>query len=151
MLNTLQFNVGFENIAPNPRVDYALNTSLKTLKDNYAAQETDWQTTFNAYFRIIEEKFIALVNADANMAQRSDGEVDRRNLFRVEPSFKVNLNRFGGSIGYKAVNEFDAVKNKLIRDKSQDIYHNKKEIKELLENEIVSRYYFQKIKFLHKF
>ncbi len=111
VINTLQFNVGFENIAPNPRVDYALNTSLKTLKDNYSAQETDWQTTFNAYFPIIEDKFIALVNADANMAQRSDGEVDRRNLFRVEPSFKVNLNRFGGSVGYKAVNEFDAVKN----------------------------------------
>jgi hypothetical protein len=111
ILNTVQFNVGFENITPNPRVDYALKTSIKSLKDNYSAQETDWTTTFNAYFPIIEEKFIALVDADANMAQRSDGEVDKRNLFRVEPSFKVNLNRFSGSVGYKAVNEFDAVKN----------------------------------------
>jgi carboxyl-terminal processing protease len=40
--------------------------------------------------------------------------------------------------------QIDALKAKLKRDKSQDIYHNKKEIKELLENEIVSRYYFQK-------
>lgn len=110
ILNTLNFNVGFENIAPNPRVDYALKTNIRSLKDNYAAQETDWTTTFNAYFPIIEEKFIAVVEADANMAQRSDGEVDKRNLFRVEPSFKVNLNRFGASIGYKAVNEFDEVK-----------------------------------------
>lgn len=110
VLNTLNFNVGFENTAPNPRVDYALKTNLRSLKDNYAAQETDWTSTFNAYFPIIEEKFIALVNADANMAQRSDGIVDKRNLFRVEPSFKVNLNRFGGSIGYRAVNEFDEVK-----------------------------------------
>ena len=111
ILNTVQFNVGFENITPNPRVDYSLKTSIKSLKDNYLAQETDWTTTFNAYFPIIEEKFIALVDADANMAQRSDGEVDKRNLFRVESSFKVNLNRFSGSIGYKAVNEFDEVKN----------------------------------------
>ncbi len=110
ILNTLNFNVGFENIAPNPRVDYALKTNIRSLKDNYAAQETDWTTTFNAYFPIIEDKFIAVVDADANMAQRSDGEVDKRNLFRVEPSFKVNLNRFGASIGYKAVNEFDEVK-----------------------------------------
>ncbi len=110
ILNTLNFNVGFENIAPNPRVDYSLKTNIRSLKDNYAAQETDWTTTFNAYFPIIEDKFIALVDADANMAQRSDGEVDKRNLFRVEPSFKVNLNRFGASIGYKAVNEFDEVK-----------------------------------------
>lgn len=110
ILNTLNFNVGFENIAPNPRVDYALKTNIRSLKDNYTAQETDWTTTFNAYFPIIEDKFIAVVDADANMAQRSDGEVDKRNLFRVEPSFKVNLNRFGASIGYKAVNEFDEVK-----------------------------------------
>lgn len=110
ILNTLNFNVGFENIAPNPRVDYALKTNIRSLKDNYSAQETDWTTTFNAYFPIIEDKFIALVDADANMAQRSDGEVDKRNLFRVEPSFKINLNRFGASIGYKAVNEFDEVK-----------------------------------------
>ena len=41
-------------------------------------------------------------------------------------------------------NEFTALQNKLQRDKSQDIYLNKKEISELLENEIVSRYYFQK-------
>ncbi|MEY4876029.1 MAG: hypothetical protein RL708_1178 [Bacteroidota bacterium] len=40
--------------------------------------------------------------------------------------------------------ELEALKTKLNRDKSQDIYHNKKEIKELLENEIVSRYYYQK-------
>lgn len=110
ILNTLNFNVGFENIAPNPRVDYALKTNIRSLKDNYSAQETDWTTTFNAYFPIIEDKFIAVVDADANMAQRSDGAVDKRNLFRVEPSFKVNLNRFGASIGYKAVNEFDEVK-----------------------------------------
>ena len=111
ILNTVNFNVGFENIAPNPRVDYALKTNIRSLKDNYSAQETDWTTTFNAYFPIIEDKFVAIVDADANMAQRSDGIVDKRNLFRVEPSFKVNLNRFGASIGYKAVNEFDEVKN----------------------------------------
>lgn len=110
VLNTLNFNVGFENIAPNPRVDYSLKTNIRSLKDNYSAQETDWTTTFNAYFPIFEEKFVALLNADANMAQRSDGVVDKRNLFRIEPAFKVNLNRFGGSIGYRAVNEFDEVK-----------------------------------------
>ena len=110
ILNTVNFNVGFENIAPNPRVDYSLKTNIRSLKDNYAAQETDWTTTFNAYFPIIDEKFVAVIDADANMAQRSDGEVDKRNLFRVEPSFKLNLKSFSASIGYKAVNEFDEVK-----------------------------------------
>lgn len=110
VLNIVQFNVGFENIVPNPRVDYSLKTNIRSLKDNYNAQETDWTSQFNAYFPIYEQKVVAIIDADANMAQRSDGEVDKRNLFRVEPSFKVNFNRFGGKIGYRAVNEFDDVK-----------------------------------------
>ena len=41
-------------------------------------------------------------------------------------------------------NEFEALQNKLKHDKTKDLEHNKTEIKELLENEIVSRYYYQK-------
>jgi len=40
--------------------------------------------------------------------------------------------------------EYEALKNKLLADKSQDIKNHREEIKELLENEIVSRYYYQK-------
>lgn len=110
VLNTVQFNVGFENTAPNPKVDYSLKTNLRSLKNIYGAQETDWGSSFNAYFPIINEKFVAVVDAEAFITQRSDGEVDKRNLFRVEPSFKLNFRSFGASIGYKAVNEFDEIK-----------------------------------------
>jgi len=40
--------------------------------------------------------------------------------------------------------EFEALKTKLQIDKNQDIKSHREEIKELLENEIVSRYYYQK-------
>ena len=40
--------------------------------------------------------------------------------------------------------QFENLQAKLNHDKKDDLYHNKTEIKELLENEIVSRYYFQK-------
>ncbi len=109
-LNTVQFNVGFENTAPNPKVDYALKTNLRSLKNIYGAQETDWGSSFNAYFPIINEKFVAVVDAEAYITQRSDLEVDKRNLFRVEPSFKLNFSGFGASVGFKAVNEFDEIK-----------------------------------------
>ncbi|RYU97226.1 TonB-dependent receptor [Emticicia agri] len=110
ILNIVQFNVGFENTAPNPRVDYSLKTNLKSLKNIYGAQETDWASNFNTYFPIINEKFVAVIDAEAFITQRSDLEVDKRNLFRVEPTFKLNFNSFGASIGYKAVNEFDEIK-----------------------------------------
>ncbi len=40
--------------------------------------------------------------------------------------------------------EFDALKSKLSHDKKQDLMKNKDNVKETLENEIVSRYYFSK-------
>ncbi len=41
-------------------------------------------------------------------------------------------------------NEYEALKDKLIHDKTDDLKKNSKEIKELLKAEIVNRYYFQK-------
>lgn len=40
--------------------------------------------------------------------------------------------------------EYDALKKKISHNKQADLMKNKEEIKEMLENEIVSRYYFQK-------
>jgi len=41
-------------------------------------------------------------------------------------------------------NEYSALRDKLIHDKNEDLRKNKEEIKELIKNEIVSRYYYQK-------
>jgi carboxyl-terminal processing protease len=40
-------------------------------------------------------------------------------------------------------NEYDALKKKMMHDKNSDLAKNKDEIKELLQDEIVSRYYYQ--------
>lgn len=110
--NIFSFGVGFENIAAQPRVDYDLNTNIKSIKDNYDASELEWATKFNAFFPIIGEKFTALLDAEAFMTQRSDfGISGNRNLFKVHPSFKINLNSFGAEIGYRAISEYDSYKN----------------------------------------
>lgn len=44
----------------------------------------------------------------------------------------------------KIKSEYDALKSKLIHNKNEDLQTNKDEIKEILREEIVSRYYFQK-------
>lgn len=41
-----------------------------------------------------------------------------------------------------AQQEFEALKNKLSHDKKQDLLKNKEQVKEMLENEIASRYYY---------
>ncbi|MEP7169847.1 MAG: peptidase S41, partial [Bacteroidota bacterium] len=40
-------------------------------------------------------------------------------------------------------NEYDALKKKMMHDKNSDLQKNKEELKELLQDEIVSRYYYQ--------
>ena len=41
-----------------------------------------------------------------------------------------------------AKDEFEALKNKLSHDKKQDLIKNKIQVKQMLENEIASRYYY---------
>jgi carboxyl-terminal processing protease len=41
-----------------------------------------------------------------------------------------------------AKQEFEALKNKLSHDKKQDLLKNKEQVKQMLENEIASRYYY---------
>lgn len=111
VLNTLNFNIGFENTVPQPKVDYAINTRLRSLSDNFSAKETDWGSNLTTYFPIYEDKVVALLGAEAFMTQRTDGDsLYKRNLFRVEPGFKFNFNQFGAKVAFRAVNEFDEVK-----------------------------------------
>jgi carboxyl-terminal processing protease len=49
----------------------------------------------------------------------------------------------------KVQKEFDALKSTLVHNKTEDLQLFKSEIKELLEREIVTRYYFQKGKIQH--
>ncbi len=114
-LNLLDFSVGFENTNPKPKVDYALKTGIKSLKDFYDAEEIDWGTQFNANFPVIQDKVTATIGAEAYLTQRSDNyevnPVRKRNLFRVEPAFRFDFSRFSAKLGFKAVNEFDEIEN----------------------------------------
>ncbi len=110
-INTYNFGVALENTNPKPKVDYKLSTNLKSLADIYDAEELDWGTQFSSYFPIIEDKVTAALAAEAYLTQRSDNyEINptrKRNLFRVEPFFNIDLKSFNIHVGYKAVNQYD--------------------------------------------
>jgi carboxyl-terminal processing protease len=115
-----------ELLIKNILFDFATNYKIKHSTITTAKQ-----------FRLTDAEFDEFVNfaSSKNFEHKSETE-------NAMDAFKKQAEK---ELYFEDVkNEFDAVKNKLTRDKSQDIYHNKKEIKELLENEIVSRYYYQK-------
>lgn len=113
-LNLFHYGLSFENTNVDSPVDYQLTTELKTLKDLISAEEIDWGSHLNLYFPLVKSKIIAVVKSDAFLNQRTDNlmetnGVNKRNLFRVEPSFNFIYNQFGVKVGYKAVNQFDEI------------------------------------------
>ncbi len=113
-LNIFRFGVGFENTDPNPVVDFAVHTRLRTLNDFYEAEEIDWASDFSTTFPIIKDRVTAMLEGEAYLTQRTDSYFEnptrKRNLFRVAPSFNIDFNSFNAKIGFKAVNEFDQVR-----------------------------------------
>jgi hypothetical protein len=112
LLNKFNFGVGFENTDADAVIDYQLLTQIKTLNDYLSAEEIDWGTNLNLKFNLIPNKIVGKINADAYISQRTDNDIQRiqkRNLFRVQPSFVFNYNQFSAEVGYRAVNQFDAI------------------------------------------
>ncbi|MEZ0606977.1 TonB-dependent receptor [Fibrella sp. WM1] len=105
-LTTFRASLGIENNGKDQTLDYALKTSVTTLGDAYRASELDWGTNLQTSLQITD-KFLALVNADAYLTQRNDGEVDNRNLFRLRPAFRYLSPNFTVTLAVNAVNETD--------------------------------------------
>lgn len=113
-LHLFDAGISLENIRQNAKVDYQLGTNLKTVNDYYGADETEWLSTFNAYFPLITDRLVASLKSDASISQRTDNTfeingLNKRNLFRVEPSFTFSYNRIGVMLGYRAVNQYDQI------------------------------------------
>lgn len=112
LINKFSFNVGFENTNPEAVIDYQLNTNLKTLSDYLSAEETDWATNLTIRIPLIKDRITAKIASDAFISQRTDNDIQRiqkRNLFRIHPSFNFNYNQIGVNVGFKAINETDII------------------------------------------
>lgn len=108
--NKFGFNLGLENINQDSPIDYSLKTGIVTINDRFKAQELDWITKAN--FKLpVTQKFYALVDAEASVAQRSDSVSNNRNLLKVKPTFIWEMGKFALTIGLNAVNEVDVQKN----------------------------------------
>lgn len=112
LLNKFNVGVGFENTDAEAIVDYQLQTQINTLNDYLSAEEIDWGTNLNLKFNLVPNRIVAKIRGDAYITQRTDNDIQRiqkRNLFRVQPSFVFNYNQFAAEVGFKAVNQFDAI------------------------------------------
>lgn len=105
-LSRFGINLGLENTKPGSLLDYSLKTAFNTVKDRYAASETDWGTNLRTSLPLGENVY-ALFDADMYVSQRVDALTYNRNMFRVKPGFKYVSDLFAVSLALNAVNETD--------------------------------------------
>lgn len=109
-LNKFSVGVGIANINRESAIDYSLRTRLTSLGTRTNASEVDWGTTLKGSWQL-SESFLAHLNADAFVTQRTDSLVDHRNLFRVKPTFQFKGEQLNVVVGFNAVHETDARRN----------------------------------------
>ncbi len=115
-LNTAYIGLGLENVVTDQAVDYSLKTRFTGLSDLYLASETDWATNFRSSLSLSGSsaatsnaggQLLALLSADAYLSQRTDGEADARNLFRIAPGFRYRLPWLNVTASVRVVSETD--------------------------------------------
>jgi len=107
VLSTISVGAGIENTNKDATIDYSLRTKLTSLSSRTNAAEIDWGTNLKATWPI-SEQFLAHLKADAYLTQRTDSLVDKRNFFRVHPSFQFKSGIVNVTVGFNAVHETDA-------------------------------------------
>lgn len=110
VLQTVSIGAGIENTRNEAAIDYALRTKLTALNTRTSASEVDWGNNFKATWKL-SDKVSAHLLADAYITQRADSLVDKRNLFRVKPSFQYRSGILNVTAGFNAVYETDARAN----------------------------------------
>lgn len=124
VLNKYGAEIGIDNTNKEALIDYQLKTKVSFLKDKFFASEIDWKSNLYGSFRITET-FVSLLNAEASISQRVDGQEgtkNNRNFFKVKPSFVFSNNFLNITFGINAVLETDNA-NGLNRTKGFPVFN----------------------------
>jgi hypothetical protein len=131
-LNRYQFGIGIDNVIPDSKFDYKLNTALRYFSSNQFSKsqnssnspegkffpflrENDWFSHLEAYFPIIDKSFVAKVEGEASILQiRDDYDLLKtqkynRNLYKIFPSFTYNNDVISATVGFRGVNQYEGL------------------------------------------
>ena len=125
------------NIKDEPTSSIAVALYTKNYLFDYATEYASKHTSIPA-----ADKF-TLTDAEFNDFEKWLGNKDYSYKTETEDGLD-SLKQMAMKEKYyeDAKQEFEALKNKLSHDKKQDLLKNKEQVKEMMENEIASRYYY---------
>ncbi len=119
-------NIEIALMSKNHVFEYATLYAIKHPKLEVSAR--DFKLTDKEY-----EDFVAFLNGkDYNYTTQSEKDLEDLKKSSIEDKYFEDI-----------VKQYDALKARIMEDKKDDLQKRKTEIKQLLEDEIVSRYYYQ--------
>jgi carboxyl-terminal processing protease len=106
--------------------DYATAFRLKKAEISPAKQFSLSESEYNEFTQYLNGKDYSYVTQSENLLKELEKTAEKEKYFQ------------------EMKNEFEALRSKLENNKKEDLKKFKPEIKQIMENEIVSRYYYQK-------
>lgn len=125
--------ISFALVTKNHLFDYATKFRIENEKIEAADKFELSDNQYNDFSKFLQGK-------DYDYTTKSEQNLEELKKVAIDEKYYDEIEK-----------EYDALKKRIYHNKSEDLINFKTEIKELLENEIVSRYFFQKGRILNSF
>ena len=109
--NTFGISLGVEGNDEKSPVQYALDASFYSIGDNYDASETSFGLKFNGDYKLSESSSIGL-ESSLDLSTYKDPDSQKRNIFRIYPSYTFNYENLLIKAGLNVAFENDTLSGK---------------------------------------
>ena len=107
--NRFNYSGSISNAKKDAKFDYIASSGLTYLTNNYTSKEWIWESKLQGILHV-NDNFSAYLTGEMNMSENTFDKVNnRRELYRIKPTFLYKNNRFTIIGGFNIVNEKDQV------------------------------------------
>ncbi len=104
--NKFNYQGSISNAKKEAKFDYIASSGLTYLSTNYNTREWIWDSKIQSILHVTDN-FSAYLVGEMNMSENTFGQTNRRELYRIKPSFLYKNNRLSVSGGINLANEKD--------------------------------------------
>jgi hypothetical protein len=104
--NKFNYQGSISNAKKDAKFDYIATSGLTYLSTNYNTREWIWDSKIQSILHV-NDNLSAYLVGEMNMSENTFGQTNRRELYRIKPSFLYKNNRLSVTAGINLANEKD--------------------------------------------
>ena len=104
--NKFNYSGSISNAKKDAKFDYIASSGLTYLSTNYNTREWIWDSQIQSILHV-NDNLSAYLVGEMNMSENTFGQTNRRELYRIKPSFLYKNNRISVTAGINLANEKD--------------------------------------------